>query len=614
MSITSNAQINGTIVLDSSAFDINVSTQSGNSLVKKDDGYYVPTVKTGTVEIDLISTLKLTEPKDILTSVYVKSANSIMVAGGGTFYFDSTDTKTADDGGMCIVTASGKRWKRVMDNVNNLNVTHFGAIPDGVTDCSAACMAMYKWSVKYNARIGIQFPAGNFKLNSFDISDTQTGVFRMVGAMVSYGYFPATNLVSDNGTGMMIKVQARWAEVANFIVDGENDVTPNTKAFFQNTVVSGQYIRVSNIRWKNMGGCCLTIQDTLDTKIDQFYASNCSGGVILNTWSGAVTGSWDHTTACELSNFNVQNCKSDVQVFDMQRCTQSFIYNGWIEKTTNPGDLSNGGWIIDGLSMEDCLNPLNLTYCKYIMKQKNFQGTSAITTTDSTKTRWLSIYEDGHTEMMHYGFRSTGSMNYGFVTSENRFSNNATTSGWIKLGDLFVPSDGDTVNIKIVGSLGFSSVANSHTVASGRHGGGEALLRCQKKSSGVQLTWEGSGSCPVQDVMYVMAANKTNCAIYVKLGPYVMNCIALVETTSKDRFYAGVCFRWTFDGTKMIEADVKALEGVRQALGQASWNAGSYGIAIGSDGYIGLSTVAVVDGKLQIYLNDVLYSIPVTKV
>ena len=32
--------------------------------------------------------------------------------------------------------------------------------------------------------------------------------------------------------------------------------------------------------------------------------------------------------------------------------------------------------------------------------------------------------------------------------------------------------------------------------------------------------------------------------IYVKLGPYVMNTVAVLETSAKDRFYAGVCFRW----------------------------------------------------------------------
>jgi len=297
----------------------------------------------------------------------------------------------------------------------------------------------------------------------------------------------------------------------------------------------------------------------------------------------------------------------------MQRCTQSFIYNGWIEKTTNPGDLSNGGWIIDGLSMEDCVNPLNLTYCKYVMKQKNFQGTSSITTTDATKSRWLSVWEDGGTEVTHTGFRNTGSMNYGFLTSEFRFSNSSGNSQWIRLGEVFIPSDGDSVNIKIIGTLGFSSSSNSHDVASGRHGNGEALIRMQKKSSGIGMTWEGRGACPVTDVMYVSASNKTNCTVYVKLGPYVMNSVAIIETSAKDRFYAGVCFRWMFDGTKLDEATVKATEGIAQSLGQASWNAGTYGIAIGSDGYFGINTVAIVDNQLPIYINGTLYKITLTK-
>ena len=50
----------------------------------------------------------------------------------GFFYYDATDTTSTDNGGTIIVSANGKRWKRVFDG--SVNVNWFGAIGDGVTN------------------------------------------------------------------------------------------------------------------------------------------------------------------------------------------------------------------------------------------------------------------------------------------------------------------------------------------------------------------------------------------------------------------------------------------------------------------------------------------------
>jgi hypothetical protein len=52
--------------------------------------------------------------------------------GGGLFVYDSTDTASADDGGIIIVDAVGRRWKRQYSGPVNLG--WFGAVGDGVTD------------------------------------------------------------------------------------------------------------------------------------------------------------------------------------------------------------------------------------------------------------------------------------------------------------------------------------------------------------------------------------------------------------------------------------------------------------------------------------------------
>lgn len=48
--------------------------------------------------------------------------------------------------------------------------------------------------------------------------------------------------------------------------------------------------------------------------------------------------------------------------------------NVWIEHTTNPGDLSDGGWNIETLNIEDCGTPLNLNNARVVMRHINLQA------------------------------------------------------------------------------------------------------------------------------------------------------------------------------------------------------------------------------------------------
>lgn len=52
--------------------------------------------------------------------------------GGGEFYYDATDTATADDNGTVIVTAGGARWKRL--KILPLRVDYFGLTDGGDLD------------------------------------------------------------------------------------------------------------------------------------------------------------------------------------------------------------------------------------------------------------------------------------------------------------------------------------------------------------------------------------------------------------------------------------------------------------------------------------------------
>lgn len=554
-------------------------------------------------EVGSVTSLRNLLPIKTNQKVVVKGYAANSTIGGGTFYYQA-DTTTVDDSGTFLRVSTSGGWKRQIQDDSALNITHFGATPGGVVDCSAAFLAMHTWSQRAANGIGVQFPAGKFKLSGVDLSGTYISKFRMSGPATKFGYDPVTTLVSDRGTGFMVRVQARNTQITNFIIDGERNTQANTKGFFQNTCVAGQRIRSSSMTWNNMGGWCLSLLDTLDTKIDQFYMNNCNGGGFYATWSNTSAGSWDHITAIELTNFNVQNC-STMPVFDLQRAGQSLISNGWIEKTEFPGNLSNGQWIIDAFSMEDCTNPMYCAYSRMQWRQNNLQGTSKWDKTSGADSRWLSPWEMGTIDIENHGTEMTGSLTYGYLTQKEKLDNNTGDSQWYHAGYFYIPTIGDVITVKVEANRGYTAVANDPTVNGLRYGGGEGIIRLQRKADNyVDVTWEGHGACPIEDVKF-NALYATDCNLYIKLGSYTRNAMLFVSTNSKTRFEAGQCFRFDRKGTPMTADEVNDVNGIQTALPQASWNAGTSGIAIAGDGYLSFKGPATSNNQWVVYINGV---------
>lgn len=99
--------------------------------------------------------------------------------GGGTFYYDASDTTSADNNGTVIVTSGGERWKRGAERA--LTVFDFGAIGDKDTDDTLAFKAM-----RDNNGGLINVPKGGaFRLTS-NLTDGYTGELRIVGETFSY--------------------------------------------------------------------------------------------------------------------------------------------------------------------------------------------------------------------------------------------------------------------------------------------------------------------------------------------------------------------------------------------------------------------------------------------
>lgn len=85
------------------------------------------------VEVDDVVNLRLTEPTNDGQQIKLLG-HTIAGVGSGIFYFDASDTTSADNSGTVIVTTGGARWKRTDSDISN--IYEFGAI-DG-TDSTAA--------------------------------------------------------------------------------------------------------------------------------------------------------------------------------------------------------------------------------------------------------------------------------------------------------------------------------------------------------------------------------------------------------------------------------------------------------------------------------------------
>ncbi|MDI9219898.1 phage tailspike protein [Pantoea sp. EA-12] len=491
-------------------------------------------------EIPSVDELRKTRPLFAGAKIKLKSWHEGLEVGGGEFVGAFGEGK--DDGGV-IFSGNGFYWRRVVEDFNRLTLFDFGAIADGKTDSAPAIKAMYQWSHDAEQPICVQFPAGTFFVSGCDFGNEQLRFFRISGAMVNFGYFPATTLVSDGRSEFLFSVNARWTEISNLNFNGNNDSRPNKQGLFHNTCPGGQFFRGACLRFNRVGGVCLSLMDTLDCKIDQWYAETCTGDVIKATWSGQKVGVWDHSTAIELSNFNAQHC-SGGKVLNLPRCGQSIIHNGWIEHTEHPGDISDGQWIIDALSLEDCKNPLIAHNSRLNMRQTNLQSGSWIDNSLQGKP-WLSMWEMGSTRVESYGVAIDGSLKYNYITSRFRLSNNTNQETWFELGNFYSPDVGDSWEIEVFGQSQFNNGTTNQPLMDpidGKTTGGRAVIHLQRKTKNAEATWSAEGSSPVLEVRFD-PRSEADTRVFVKLAGWMPTAVVLIKSTAKDRFMTGRCAR-----------------------------------------------------------------------
>jgi len=310
------------------------------------------------IEVNCFADLRTTAPVkagDIaaLKRYYDKDSS---FHGGGDFVGFLGTTSLSDDGGS-LAKGNGFYWKRIINDTEQVNLYHFGAKGDGITDDTDAFKRMFSWSQSYdvNAKdIGVRFPAGKFFISPVDLSISEIPCFALYGDDAPYGVTPRTVIVSDKSFNTVFKVNARRTIIRGISWNGQAnaDTVANTGAitqamlsnvqpFFENTTIEGQFVNIRCFRAQNNGGTVIKLLDTLDTRFDQIYTQNTYARVFDIGWSNSPNGVWDHSTAVELSNANFQYGYGDATLV-MPRMTQGMIRNVWIEHTRFPGDLSNG--------------------------------------------------------------------------------------------------------------------------------------------------------------------------------------------------------------------------------------------------------------------------------
>lgn len=88
-------------------------------------------IDDGIVTVDTIDLLRSFEPLEDGQQISLLG-HTLPGIGGDTFYFDESDTTSADNNGTIIVTSGGKRWKRIFNGAPYAEM--FGALGDNVQD------------------------------------------------------------------------------------------------------------------------------------------------------------------------------------------------------------------------------------------------------------------------------------------------------------------------------------------------------------------------------------------------------------------------------------------------------------------------------------------------
>lgn len=513
------------------------------------------------IEVNSFAELRTTVPtkQGDVASLKRYYAGDNTYRGGGEFvaFLFTTSCPYQENGGT-IAMGTGFFWRRTVNDPKDINVLHFGARGDGNTDDSDAVKRYINWARTWNTQVTslpIRFPAGKFLINPIDMSDTEVGSFGLYGDDLELGAVPRTTLVSDKSSAPVFKVKARRTTIRGITWNGQTtaDTTANTgtitaamcsnaQPFFENIITQGSSTNVTCFKAQNCGGTVFKLIDTFDTKFDQIYTGNTYGRVIDIGWSDTAAGGWNHSTAVEITNCDLQSGYGDATLY-MPRMTQGLLSNVWIQRTRNPGNLSEGQWIMNALSLEGCDTALDLTNCRAMMSQVNLQAGAKIDTR-IVSPKWLSGYEYGWRREESYGSQLTGSLRAGYF-SGYRVANNTATDNWYRVGAFNFPVANQQWLAEFISRASIADPSGTAASPIDTVSTGVTEINMQRGSS-VWVDMFHRGSPAVLDARY----NRQGVdfvELWVKLKANSGDTMFTLKTTGPTRFDGGVCSQFSTD-------------------------------------------------------------------
>lgn len=161
---------------------------------------------------------------------------------GSTYFYDPTDTTSADNGGSIIVGLAGQRWKNVDVRID---VRGWGILNDGATDNTARMLALRAHVLALSAagkRVELTWPAGQYIYSQSPNWAISGLVMRAAGEvwMIHIG----------SGEAMLFDGSYVEGGVRGIIVEGDFRVYPNAGST-QGILI--QYCHVSDIRLTSKG-------------------------------------------------------------------------------------------------------------------------------------------------------------------------------------------------------------------------------------------------------------------------------------------------------------------------------------------------------------------------
>ena len=186
------------------------------------------------IEVNSFAELRTTMPSKpgeiaVLKRYYDKDSS---FRGGGDFVGFTGTTILKDDGGT-VAIGNGFYWKRSINDPREVNILHFGAKGDGVTDDTDAFKRILGWSQTYSQNmkgLPVRFPGGRFLIMPMDLSNAEIPFFGLAGDDLALGSLPGTTIVSDKSANTLFKVQARRTTIRGITWDGQAtaDTVTNT--------------------------------------------------------------------------------------------------------------------------------------------------------------------------------------------------------------------------------------------------------------------------------------------------------------------------------------------------------------------------------------------------